>query len=77
LPATWRRGSRSTGRKTAPKYCRKYNLTRLVYAEPHGTIDDAIAREKAMKEWHRERKIRLIETANPEWADLWKHMIGA
>jgi len=59
------------------KYCRKYNLTRLVYAEPHDTIDEAIAREKAMKEWHRAWKVELIESANPDWADQWRHIVGA
>ncbi|HEX7873725.1 MAG TPA: GIY-YIG nuclease family protein [Sphingobium sp.] len=51
-------------------FCRKYNLHRLVLAEEHGRIDDAIAREKALKAWKREWKIGLIEESNPEWADL-------
>jgi putative endonuclease len=59
------------------KYCRRYNLTRLVYAEPHETIDQAIAREKAMKEWHRAWKVQLIESANPDWADPWRHILGS
>ena len=52
-------------------FCRKYNLTRLVLAEPYPTIDEALAREKAMKEWHRAWKIRRIEEDNPDWSDLW------
>ncbi|WP_404712803.1 GIY-YIG nuclease family protein [Sphingomonas sp. MMS24-J13] len=51
-------------------FCREYNLTRLVHAEQYGFILEAIAREKALKAWQREWKIRLIEEANPEWADL-------
>ena len=51
-------------------FCRRYDLIRLVYAEPHDDIRDAIAREKAMKKWNRERKIRLIEGQNPDWLDL-------
>lgn len=51
-------------------FCRKYNLTRLVLAEPHPTIEEAIAREKAVKEWKRAWKIALIENSNPDWRDL-------
>jgi putative endonuclease len=52
-------------------YCRRYNLDKLVYAEEHATVIEAIAREKAMKAWKRDWKIELIEKANPEWRDLW------
>jgi putative endonuclease len=47
------------------KFCRRYNLKRLVLAEPYPSIDEAISREKAMKEWNRAWKIRRIEEANP------------
>jgi putative endonuclease len=56
---------------TGSDFCRKYKLTRLVYAEPHARMDEAIAREKAMKKWKRAWKLALIGKANPEWADLW------
>ena len=52
-------------------FCRRYDLTRLVYAEQHDRIEDAIAREKAMKAWQRSWKTRLIETNNPDWEDLY------
>ena len=52
------------------KFCRRYGLDRLVYAEQHESIVDAIAREKAMKAWRRAWKIELIEGANQEWRDL-------
>ena len=58
------------------RHCRRYNLTRLVYAEHFPTIDEAIAREKAMKEWHRAWKLRRIEASNPDWADLWEQING-
>ena len=48
----------------------RYNITRLVYIESHETAPDAIDREKQIKRWRREKKIALIETANPEWLDL-------
>ena len=51
-------------------FCRRYGLTRLVYAEEHDSIEDAIAREKAMKAWKRAWKIELIEAVNPAWDDL-------
>jgi putative endonuclease len=52
-------------------FCKRYKLTRLVYAEQHDSIQDAIAREKAMKVWKRAWKIELIEQSNPQWLDLW------
>ena len=58
-------------------FCRKYRLTRLVLAERHDTIDDAIRREKMLKAWKRAWKIELIESANPTWRDLWDDMVGA
>ena len=52
-------------------FCRKYRLRRLVLAEWHEAIDDAIRREKLLKTWKRTWKIGLIEAANPTWRDLW------
>jgi putative endonuclease len=56
-------------------FCRKYKLTRLVLAEHHDEIDDAIRREKLLKTWKRAWKIELIERANPHWWDLWEEML--
>ena len=55
---------------TGSKFCRKYGIKRLVRVEWHDTIIDAIAREKAIKKWHRAWKITLIERGNPDWRDL-------
>ncbi len=52
-------------------YCRRYGIATLVLAEPHELIEYAITREKALKAWKRDWKIRLIEEANPDWADLY------
>ena len=52
------------------KFCKRYGLTRLVYAGHAPTIEEAIAREKAMKQWDRAWKIALIEQAKPERNDL-------
>ncbi|MFI5001245.1 MAG: GIY-YIG nuclease family protein [Reyranellales bacterium] len=48
----------------------KYNISRLVYIESHESAPDAITREKQLKKWRREKKIALIDAANPEWLDL-------
>ena len=48
----------------------RYTLHRLVYMEHFETITRAIAREKEIKGWSRNRKLVLIETANPLWDDL-------
>ena len=59
---------------TGSKFAKRYNCTRLVYAEGHDRIEDAIAREKAIKEWPRLWKLRLIHEANPHWDDLFDTM---
>ena len=48
----------------------RYNITKLVYVETYETAPDAIEREKQLKRWRREKKIALIDAANPEWRDL-------
>ena len=52
------------------EFCRDHGLTRLVYAEPHERMIDAIAREKAIKAWKRNWKLRQIMDLNPDWCDL-------
>lgn len=53
-------------------FCRKYGVTRLVYAEPFEDISNAIHREKRIKKWPRRWKTALIEQANPGWRDLYE-----
>jgi putative endonuclease len=55
----------------------KYQVHRLVYYEMHENMDGAILREKRLKKWNRQWKLRLIESANPEWLDLFDHKHGA
>lgn len=50
----------------------RYGLRRLVYAEFHEDIRDAIQREKTMKRCSRARKAQLIAEANPDWQDLYE-----
>lgn len=51
-------------------FARKYGLDRLVRAEPYPTIDEAIVREKQLKNWRREWKIELVEGDNPAWGPI-------
>ena len=62
---------------TGSRFVKKYEILRLVHAEPFERIDEAIAREKAIKKWRRAWKIELIERGNPDWLDLYEHVIGA
>jgi putative endonuclease len=56
--------------KLVPGFSSRYNIDRLVYYEIYGDIRRAIAREKELKGWRREKKISLIERENPTWDDL-------
>jgi len=51
-------------------FTKQYGLHTLVYFELHSDIYEAIQREKRLKKWNREWKVRLIEEMNPEWKDL-------
>lgn len=57
-------------------FTRKYRVHLLVYYEMHSTMEAAIRREKQIKEWRRLWKIRLIESMNPEWIDLFDPHTG-
>ena len=52
------------------QFVKKYGVTRLVYMETYASPQDAIAREKQLKNWQSDWKIRLIEQDNPESGDL-------
>ena len=52
------------------KFTKRYEINRLVYCHEFGEIRDAIAAEKRIKGWKREKKVALIEEANPTWKDL-------
>ena len=55
---------------TVPGFSGRYRTYRLVYFEDTGSVHAAIAREKELKSWRREKKIRLIESVNAGWLDL-------
>lgn len=56
-------------------FTKKYNLTKLVYYEECDDIEAAILREKQMKKWNRDWKIKLIESNNKEWEDFYSEII--
>jgi putative endonuclease len=57
-------------------FSKRYGVHRLVYYEIHRMMEDAILREKRIKKWNRAWKIRLIESMNPEWNDLFDEFWG-
>jgi Predicted endonuclease containing a URI domain len=57
-------------------FTKKYDIGMLVWYELHGTMEAAIIREKQIKKWNREWKMRLIEERNPYWNDLWFEITG-
>lgn len=59
------------------RHAHRYNLDKLVLAEPYSTMPEAIAREKQLKAWRREWKLMLIRQTNPGWDDLSAHVIDA
>ena len=69
-----RRVSQHRGKET-PGFAQRYGVHRLVYCETFGHIEDAIRREKRLKDWKRQWKLRLIERDNPQWRDLYDDMI--
>ncbi|KAB2910511.1 MAG: GIY-YIG nuclease family protein [Hyphomicrobiaceae bacterium] len=58
-------------------FTKRYGVHRLAYYEMHQTMDAAIRREKRLKKWNRAWKIRLIESMNPGWVDLFDEFWGA
>ena len=56
--------------KLVDGFTKEYDVTRLVYFEPHGQPKSAIRREKQIKSWRREKKLALIRLMNPKFRDL-------
>ena len=53
-------------------FTKKYKIKRLVHFEVFNYVHNALQREKTLKHWKRDWKIRLIEELNPQWKDLWE-----
>ena len=60
--------------KLGSVFTKKYNVTKLVYYEIYENPTNAIAREKQIKAGSRDKKIKLIESINPEWKDLYEDL---
>ena len=57
-------------------FTKKYNVITLVYYEQYDSIENAIQREKRLKKWNRQWKVRLIEKRNPNWGDIYPASAG-
>lgn len=57
--------------KFVPGFAEKYNIEKLIYFEEYNRPEDAIAREKQLKNWHRSWKLNLIRSENPSFEDLY------
>ncbi|GAB2891627.1 GIY-YIG nuclease family protein [Uliginosibacterium flavum] len=57
-------------------FSKRHGVSLLVWFEQHATMDSAITREKQIKKWNRDWKLRLIEERNPYWHDLWEQVCG-
>ncbi|MGR5070479.1 MULTISPECIES: GIY-YIG nuclease family protein [Vibrio] len=51
-------------------FTKKYNVHKLVYVEPFDDMENAIAREKQLKQWRRAWKLDLIRKSNPDLVDV-------
>ena len=56
-------------------FTKKYWAGRLVYYEFHETAETAVKREKLLKRWRRDWKIKLVEDKNPTWRDLYNDVL--
>jgi len=59
-----------------PGFTKRYNVDRLVYFEVHTDMNVALARERQLKGYRREKKIHLIQQFNPKWEDLYETLGG-
>jgi len=62
--------------KLVQGFTEKYSINKLVYYEQFHTGQDAIEREKRLKKYNRQWKLKLIEDSNPDWKDLYDHLIS-
>ena len=56
-------------------FTKRYGVHTLVWFEPHESMESAIAREKAIKEWNRVWKLELIEKVSPTWRDFYDEIV--
>ena len=56
-------------------FTKRYAVHHLVWFEEHAEPLAMVTRERQLKKWNREWKIRLIEAGNPEWVDLYDSIV--
>ena len=61
--------------ETTSGFTQKYALKRLVHSEQYQNVREAILREKRIKKWNRQWKIKLIEKSHPNWDDLYRKIV--
>ncbi len=55
-------------------FTKKYGIDKLIYFEQTEDVQSALRREKQLKKWNRDWKLRLIEEKNPQWKDLYDEL---
>jgi putative endonuclease len=60
--------------KAVDGFTKRYDVDKLVWFEIYDDVANAITREKELKKWRRDWKIRLIEAENPDWTDLYPNI---
>ncbi|HBP26500.1 MAG TPA: GIY-YIG nuclease [Alphaproteobacteria bacterium] len=63
--------------KEIPGFTSKYGVDKLVYYEWHDSLQEMVLRERQLKEWRRNWKIRLVVQRNPDWRDLYTDILNA
>lgn len=56
-------------------FTKRYGVHQLVWFEGHESMESALARKKAIKEWKRQWELKLIEAVNPAWRDLYEDLL--
>ena len=62
--------------KAVDGFSKRYDVDKLVWFEVYDDPTSAISREKELKKWRRDWKVRLIEESNPNWDDLYPGIVG-
>jgi len=62
-------------KEIADGFTKRYRLKKLIYFEEYKNPKEAIAREKQLKNWHRQWKINLIKSTNPDFEDLYEKIL--
>ena len=69
------RVSQHKNRENPVSFTAKHNCNKLVYYEYHEHLENMVKRERQLKEWHRNWKLRLIIKQNPDWHDLYPKVL--